>query len=119
MADGHQQHLPSAPGCSHVFVAGCVALNFRYRAFQFHGRAACLGQIFNPSSGRPIEGYRTLSVSSPSAIDAEVLSTALLITPEQDRARLLASFKEVLAVEIVYNSATGGQSPRIEWKYGF
>lgn len=77
-----------------------------------------LGQIIHPLSGRPIEGYRTLSVASPSGIEAEVLSTALLITPERDRAGLLSSFSTVSAVEIVYDSNAGRFAPRIEWKYG-
>jgi thiamine biosynthesis lipoprotein len=78
-----------------------------------------LGQIIHPRSGRPIEGYRTLSVASPSGIEAEVLSTALLITPERERAGLLSGFPAVSAVEIVYDSNAGQFAPRIEWKYGF
>ena len=77
-----------------------------------------LGQIIHPRSGRPIKGYRTLSVASPSGIEAEVLSTALLITPEQDRADILSGFAVVSAVEIVYDSDAGRFAPKIAWKFG-
>ena len=76
------------------------------------------GQIIDPRSGRPIEGYRTMSVASPSGIEAEVLSTALLVTPKLDRAALLSEFSIISAVEIVYHSNTGKVLPSIEWKYG-
>lgn len=77
-----------------------------------------LGQIIDPHSGRPLEGYRTISVVSPSGIEAEVLSTALLVTPERDRAALLSGFSTVSAIEIVYRTSAGKFVPCIEWKYG-
>jgi len=77
-----------------------------------------LGQIIHPRTGRPIQGYRTLSVASPSGIDAEVLSTALLVTPEPDREVLLSTFQNITAVEIVYDSNAGQFTPRIAWSYG-
>jgi thiamine biosynthesis lipoprotein len=86
--------------------------------FNAAGGPRVLGQIIHPRSGRPIEGYRTLSVASPSGIEAEVLSTALLIAPERERAGLLSGFSTVSAVEIVYASNAGKFAPRIEWKYG-
>lgn len=76
------------------------------------------GQIIDPRNGRPIEGYRTLSVASPSGIEAEILSTALLVTPERDRAALLSGFSTVSAVEIVYRAKAGKFVPCIEWEYG-
>ena len=77
------------------------------------------GQIVDPRNGRPIEGYRTMSVASPSGIEAEVLSTALLVTPAQDRPQLLAEFSNISAVETVYYSGAEDFVPNIEWKYGF
>jgi thiamine biosynthesis lipoprotein ApbE len=77
------------------------------------------GQIVDPRNGRPIEGYRSMSVASPSGMEAEVLSTALLVTPEQERAAILSGFSDVSAVEIVYDSSAAGFVPRIEWQYGF
>jgi thiamine biosynthesis lipoprotein len=76
------------------------------------------GQIIDPHSGRPLEGYRTISVVSPSGIEAEVLSTSLLVTPERERAALLSGFSTVSAIEIVYHENAGKFVPRIEWEYG-
>jgi len=76
-----------------------------------------IGQIIDPGSGRPIEGYRTMSVASPSAMEAEVLSTALLVTPERERAALLSGFSRISAVEIVYQPHEGDFIPRIQWQY--
>lgn len=76
------------------------------------------GQIVDPRTGRPIQGYRTLSVVSSSALEAEILSTALLVTPEQERASLLSAFSAVEAVEIVYHSNDGDFVPHLQWTYG-
>ena len=83
------------------------------------GGKLAFGQIIDPRSGRPIEGYRSMSVASPSGMDSEVLSTALLVTPERERAAILSGFSGVSAVEIVYDSSAAGFVPRIEWQYGF
>jgi len=83
------------------------------------GGERAFGQIIDPRSGRPIEGYRSMSVASPSGMEAEVLSTALLVIPEPERAAILAGFSGVSAVEIVYDSSAAGFVPRIEWQYGF
>lgn len=87
--------------------------------FNHMGGPRAFGQIIDPHNGRPIEGYRTMSVASPSGIEAEVLSTALLVTPEQDRAALLSGFPTVSAVEIVYQPNAGEFTPHIKWSYGF
>jgi thiamine biosynthesis lipoprotein len=76
------------------------------------------GQIIDPRNGHPLEGYRTISVVSPGGLEAEVLSTALLVTPEQDRAALISGFSTVSAIEIVYRNNAGNFLPRIEWEYG-
>ena len=80
--------------------------------------ARIFGHILDPRTGRPVEGYRTLSVASPSAIEAEILSTALLVIPERERAEVLSGFSQVSAIEIVYHSREGEFVPRIQWKYG-
>lgn len=77
-----------------------------------------VGQIINPCSGRPIEGFRTMSVASPTATEAEVLSTALLVTPERDRAALLSGFSAISAVEIAYHPSEQDFGARIQWEYG-
>jgi thiamine biosynthesis lipoprotein len=74
------------------------------------------GHIINPRDGRPIAGYRTISVMSPSATDAEILSTALLVTPEAERAGILSSYPDVSAIEIIYEPGDNS-APRIQWKY--
>ncbi len=76
------------------------------------------GQIIDPRSGRPIAGYRTMSVSAPTGAEAEVLSTALLVLPEPERAAVLSSFTGISAVEIVYRSGAEELVPRIQWHYG-
>jgi thiamine biosynthesis lipoprotein len=86
--------------------------------FNHLGGPRAFGEIIDPHNGRPIEGYRTMSVASPSGIEAEVLSTALLVTPERDRAALVSGFSTISAVEIVYHSNAGMFVPRIAWKYG-
>lgn len=77
------------------------------------------GPVIDPGIGRPIEGYRTISVASPSGIEAEVLSTALLVTPACNRAMLLSGFSGISAVEIAYRSHNEDFVPEIEWQYGF
>jgi thiamine biosynthesis lipoprotein len=77
-----------------------------------------LGQIIDPRSGRPIPGYRTMSVAAPSGIEAEVLSTALLVTPERERGTMLSRFHGISAVEIVYSSGAEECVPRIQWRQG-
>lgn len=77
-----------------------------------------MGQIIDPRKGRPIEGYRTMSVVGSSGTEAEVLSTALLVTPQQNRAKVLSQFSAVSALEIAYSSYQGGFVPEIEWQYG-
>lgn len=126
---GSHPHGPAWPvGIANMFQPSETAHTFHLRnaslsssgtaPFNRMGSSGALGQIVDPHSGRPIEGYRTLSVASPSGIDAEVLSTALLVTLESDRAALISEFSSVSAVEIVYYSEAGKFVPKIDWKYG-
>jgi thiamine biosynthesis lipoprotein len=70
----------------------------------------------NPKTARPIPNYRTLSVAAPAATEAEVLSTALTVTPLQDREKILANFPNVQsAIEIVYNNEF---TPHTNWTHG-
>jgi thiamine biosynthesis lipoprotein len=85
--------------------------------FNQSGGPQTFGQIINPRDGRPIAGYRTMSVASPNATDAEVLSTALLVTPEADREEILRSYPNASAIEIVYDSRGNDFAPRIQWRY--
>lgn len=85
--------------------------------FNQTGGLQTFGHIINPRDGRPIAGYRTMSVASPNAADAEVLSTALLVTAEADRAEILKSYPNVSAIEVVYDSRGNDFAPRIQWRY--
>lgn len=85
--------------------------------FNSVGGPRIFGNIVDPHTGRPIEGYRTMSVASPSATEAEVLSTALLVTPDQERGALLSRFSALEAVEIVYHPNEGNFIPSIHWRY--
>lgn len=86
--------------------------------FNQMGGSRTFGQIIDPRNGRPIEGYRTMSVASPGGMEAEILSTALLVAPERERAAILSGFSGISALEIVYHSNEGNFVPRIQWRYG-
>ena len=126
---GSHPHGPAWPvGVGNLFSPQDAVHTFQLRdaslstsgtaPFNAAGGPRAFGQIIDPRSGRPIEGYRTMSVASPGGMEAEVLSTALLITPAEQRAELLSDFSAVSGVEIVYDSNAGEFVPRIEWKYG-
>ena len=85
--------------------------------FNQRGGLQPFGHILNPRDGRPITGYRTLSATSPSATDAEVLSTALLVTPVNERPDVLSSYPGASGVEIVYEPRDDGFASRIAWHH--
>ncbi len=60
------------------------------------------GHIVNPFTGRAVTGNRLSAVVARSACDAEVLSTAWLVTDRQQRAGILKNFNDVTE-EFVYN----------------
>jgi FAD:protein FMN transferase len=84
--------------------------------FNQMGGWPALGHVINPRDGRPIAGYRTMSAASPSAADAEVLSTALLVTPVEERAEILAGYAGASAVEVVYEQRHNHFVPNIAWR---
>ncbi len=57
------------------------------------------GHIIDPVSGRPVPGFRTVSVCAPTAADAEALSTALFVLPPAEWVSLLAAYPGATAVE--------------------
>jgi thiamine biosynthesis lipoprotein len=75
------------------------------------------GHIVNPGDGQLISGPRTLSVACPSAIDAEVLSTALLVVPVAQREDLLRRYPGTQAVEIVYEPYDNGWTGKMKWHH--
>ncbi|MFC1640017.1 FAD:protein FMN transferase [Gemmatimonadota bacterium] len=71
--------------------------------------------IISPKSGKPVVGYRTVSVVSPSALDAEVLSTALTAIPLEERDGISHVFEDLRAVEFVYSDS---REPVLSWSAG-
>lgn len=60
------------------------------------------GHIVNPFTGRAVTGNRLSAVVAKSPCDAEVLSTAWLVTDKTTRAEILNEFNDVTE-EFVYN----------------
>lgn len=53
------------------------------------------GHIINPSTGECVRERRMVTVTSPNPLDAEVLSTVLMIAAEEERSRILSGFPDV------------------------
>ncbi len=60
------------------------------------------GHIVNPYSGNKVEGYQLVCVAGPDAMEAEVLSTALILAGDDERAVILGNFSGYTAVKISY-----------------
>ena len=60
------------------------------------------GHIYNPGKQRFETRKSLVSVQGPSALDAEVLSTALFVAGENERQLILENFPQYKAIEIVY-----------------
>lgn len=73
------------------------------------------GHIISPRSGGPVVGFRSVSVASPSPLDAEVLSTALTVIPEEERDSVLHAFHGIRAAEFAYNDS---REPVLNWSTG-
>jgi FAD:protein FMN transferase len=58
--------------------------------------------IINPINNEYLTDLRTVSIQSSSAIEAEVLSTALFIADNENREKILSSFSVTDAIEINY-----------------
>jgi FAD:protein FMN transferase len=124
---GTHPHGPAWPvGIADMFQSEIAAHTFSLQdaslstsgtaPFNETGGPQNFGHIINPRDGWPISGYRTMSVAAPSAIDAEVLSTALLVTPETERAEILSSYPGASGIEILYEPQNNF-APRIQWRY--
>ena len=61
------------------------------------------GHVINPKTGSPVKGAKTVSVSSLSPLQAEVLSTVLLISNQEEIKEILCRFNVDEAVELVYS----------------
>ena len=124
---GSHPHGPAWPvGIANMFHPEVAVHTFQLRdaslstsgtaPFNETGGPQNFGHTINPRDGRPIAGYRTMSVAAPSAIDAEVLSTALLVMSEAERAEILAGYPGASAIEIVYEPYNNF-IPRIQWQH--
>ncbi|MBE9511339.1 MAG: FAD:protein FMN transferase [Bacteroidetes bacterium] len=60
--------------------------------------------LINPVNGQPVEKVRTISVKSAKAIDAEILSTALYVSPQNRKKKILSNFPESEAIEAIYTN---------------
>ena len=101
---------PSGPywpvGVADLYAAGECRYCFELcdAAMSTSGNRSWGGHIINPRDGRLVTGRRTLSVACGSAANAEVLSTALLVVPLDERAELLERYPGTEAVEIAYDA---------------
>lgn len=124
---GSHPHGPAWPvGVADMFRPNVAVHTFSLRdyslstsgtaPFNAMGGAHSFGHIISPREGRPISGYRTMSVASASAIEAEVLSTALLAVPETERVEILLNYPGVSALEIIFDPRDNFAS-RIHWRH--
>lgn len=58
--------------------------------------------IIDPVNGHPVNMLRTISVKSRKALDTEVLSTALYVSPPDKRKKILSGFPGSEVIEAVY-----------------
>ncbi len=63
--------------------------------------------IIHPQSGKPIKEEKMISVKSISPLDAEVLSTALMVADERLIDNLLNEFQGIEIVKVEYNNNLG------------
>ncbi len=123
----HPTGKPWPVGIDHLFEGGRSVQNFDLTdaSLSTSGNApvdnssheARHGHIISPFTGYPVGGYRLLSVVSESPIDAETLSTALLVTDCAERDKLISGWFKGKAVEIEFSFENGGNFEHI-WKYG-
>ena len=61
------------------------------------------GHVISPFTGYPVAGCRTMSVVSESPVEAEILSTALLVLEPERRADILKDWFKGQAVEFLFD----------------
>ena len=98
-------------GVQHLFKPGenVFVFNLENNNMSTSGMLARSGKLryrktalINPVNRQPVEDVRTISVKSAKAIDAEVLSTALYVSPQNRRKKILSNFPESEAIEAIY-----------------
>lgn len=74
--------------------------------------------IVDPRPRSAPSGRRTLSVACACPIEAEVLSTALIVRPAKDRATILANYPPVRAIEFSWRAGGGHTVAEKVWSHG-
>ncbi len=115
----HPSGQPWPVGLADLFQPGRTWHRFDLRdaAMSTSGNRTEDGHIVNPFDGQLINGRRTLSVACPCAVDAEVLSTALLAVPVARRVDLLEQYPGTQAVEIVYELCDNSWTGKKTWQH--
>lgn len=106
---GSPPHAPVWPiGISHIYQPQELVYSFQLKdqALSTSGLSSIKSnsnnQIINPFTREVLKQAATLTVSGPSPLDCEVLSTALFAAPNEQRREILNNFPDCQAVEINY-----------------
>ena len=99
-------------GIQHAFLSGTPIHTFRLNDSSMSSsgntpnnrlKFGTDGHIINPLTGEFQKETKTITVVANSPIDAEVLSTALFIAGDSDKADILSRFMPTESIEISYN----------------
>jgi thiamine biosynthesis lipoprotein len=106
-------------GVEHLYRPGHAlhCFDLRDAAMSTSGNRAGEGHIVDPRSGRLLTACRTMSVACASATDAEVLSTALLVLPPEERDAVVRRYPGARAVAITYRKTRNGWRARKDWHH--
>ncbi len=66
------------------------------------------GHIINPRNGEKVRGHQLMCVAGPDPLEAEVLSTALILAEEDEKKTILENFPGYRAVHISYEGKNSG-----------
>ena len=92
-------------------------LSIRDGSISTSGQASGRAPIIDPTTARASASGRVVSVACGCPIDAEVLSTALLVRPAH-RARILARYRPARAFEVAIARRDGAATSRVVWNHG-
>ena len=84
-------------------------------SFNFPKGKARSAHVISPFTGYPVEGCRTMSVVSESPVEAEILSTALLVLASDKRAGILNNWFTGQAIEFTFDELLNSER---SWTYG-
>lgn len=92
----------------HVPTENAYAFNIHNKSVSTSGvtplkKGTGWGHVINPKTGHPVKGSKTVSVCASSPLQAEILSTVLLISEENDLKGILNHFTVDEIVEVVYS----------------